>query len=195
MDDGSADASAAVVRRFGPRVRYERQAHAGAGAARNRGVGLARSSLLAFLDADDLWLPEKLALQTQALCAAPSLEAVFAHLEHFHSPDLPPQTAARLPCPEGSVPCGTAVAMLIRRAAFERVGGFDESGAIGEVVDWCMRARALDLAETTLPETLVRRRIHANNTSRLRASERGSYVGIIKAARDRRRSAEGSRTK
>jgi len=193
VDDGSTDDCAAVARCFAPRVRYERQAHAGIGAARNRGVRRAGSELLAFLDADDLWMPEKLRLQIQALQADSSIEAVFAHLEHFLSPDLPAERAARLSCPAAAMPCTTAVAMLIRRSAFERVGGYDESGAIGENLDWYWRARDLGLVERMLPETLVRRRIHASNMGLLRASERGSYVGIIKAALARRRAAERSR--
>ena len=187
VDDGSTDDSASVALAFGPRVRYERQDHAGAGAARNRGVRLACASLLAFLDADDLWVPDKLRLQTQALEAQPGLEAVFAHLEQFHSPELPAERVERLPIRKGPMPCTTAVAMLIRRAAFERVGGFDESGALGEVVDWYVRARAAGLVELMLPETLVRRRIHAGNTGLVRATERGGYVDLVKAALDRRR--------
>jgi len=192
VDDGSRDDSAAVVQALGAAVRYQRQEHAGAGAARNHGVRLARGEWLAFLDADDLWAPEKLALQVQALAAAPALEAVFAHAENFHSPDLPPELRQRLACPPGAMPCTTPSAMLIRRAAFERVGGFDESGALGEVVDWYVRARAQDLVEAVLPQTLVRRRIHAHNTGRLRAAERGSYVRIAKAALERRRAVEKS---
>ena len=195
VDDGSTDDSAAVARRFAPRVRYERQEHGGAGLARNRGVRMASAELLAFLDADDIWMPEKLALQAQALQATPRLEAVFAHLEHFLSPDLSADKAARLSCPSAAMPCTTAVAMLIRRAAFDRVGGFDESGAIGEVVDWYVRARAAGLVEHMLPETLVRRRIHAHNTGLVRAAERGRYVEIAKAALDRRRAAEKARNR
>lgn len=192
VDDGSTDDSAQIAETFAG-VGCVRQEHTGAGAARNRGVAEAKSSLLAFLDADDVWMPEKLALQVEALRETPALDAVFAHLEHFHSPDLPPEKAARLVCPERAMPCTTAVAMLIRRAAFARVGGFDESGAIGEVVDWYLRAQSLPLAELTLPETLVRRRIHAGNTGVLRSAEKNRYVGIVKAALDRRRAAAQSR--
>jgi hypothetical protein len=126
-------------------------------------------------------------LQVRALQATPSLEAVFAHLEHFHSPDLPADSASRLPCLEGAMPCPTAVAMLIRRAAFDRVGVFDEHGGIGEVVDWYLRARSSGLIESILPETL------AGNTSLIRASERSRYAGIVKAALDRRRAAAAGR--
>lgn len=190
VDDGSSDGSAAVARSFAPRVRCERQPHAGAGAARNRGVASTKAELLAFLDADDLWHPEKLALQVQALTETPRLEAVFVHLVNFLSPDLEQGRAASLVCPPDPIPCTTAVAMLIRRSAFTRIGGFDESGAIGEVVEWYARARSLGIVETMLPQTLVRRRIHANNTGITRVGERRRYVEIVKAALDRRRAAD-----
>lgn len=68
IDDGSTDASAEVARGFGPPVRVLAQANLGPAAARNLGVAHAAGDLLAFLDADDLWMPEKLAYQVQFLC-------------------------------------------------------------------------------------------------------------------------------
>lgn len=187
VDDGSTDGSAEVAASCGPEVRVLRRPHAGAGAARNHGVAMSRGDRLAFLDADDVWLPEKLALQDAALAADPSLAMVFAHLEHFHSPDLSPAMVRRFPCPPLPMPCTTAVAMLVRRDAFLRVGDFDESGELGEVIDWYARARALELPEATLSDTLVRRRIHAANTGVRRAADKSQYARIAKAALDRRR--------
>jgi len=67
VDDGSTDGSADVASRFASSVKYDLQPHAGPGAARNRGARLARGDYLAFLDADDLWLKEKLKLQMAAM--------------------------------------------------------------------------------------------------------------------------------
>jgi teichuronic acid biosynthesis glycosyltransferase TuaG len=62
VDDGSTDGTADVARGFSS-VRYVRGSHGGEAAARNRGLAEARSELVAFVDADDEWLPEKLARQ------------------------------------------------------------------------------------------------------------------------------------
>jgi glycosyltransferase involved in cell wall biosynthesis len=67
VDDGSDDETAAVVASMGGPVRYERVPHAGAAAARNRGLALAAGELIQFLDADDEIFPDKIRLQTELL--------------------------------------------------------------------------------------------------------------------------------
>jgi len=67
VDDGSTDNTAEVVARYAPKVKYLHQDNAGASVARNRGIEAATSRWMAFLDADDEWLPEKLRLQTEHL--------------------------------------------------------------------------------------------------------------------------------
>ena len=61
IDDGSTDGTKDVVRRFGERVRYFNQENQGVSAARNFGIHQSLGEYIAFLDSDDLWLPEKLA--------------------------------------------------------------------------------------------------------------------------------------
>jgi glycosyltransferase involved in cell wall biosynthesis len=73
VDDGSTDGTPAVVRTFGARVRCVTQPNAGLAAARNRGLAAATAELVAFLDADDLWLPEKIACQMERFRAHPEL--------------------------------------------------------------------------------------------------------------------------
>ncbi len=63
VDDGSTDNSAEVCAAFPAPVRYIRQQNAGVSAARNRGMREATGEFIALLDSDDLWLPEKLAVQ------------------------------------------------------------------------------------------------------------------------------------
>ncbi len=63
VDDGSIDNTAEALKPFYDRIRYFGQANAGPGPARNRGIELANNPLIAFLDSDDEWLPDKLYLQ------------------------------------------------------------------------------------------------------------------------------------
>jgi glycosyltransferase involved in cell wall biosynthesis len=73
VDDGSTDGTAAVVEAFGPPVHLLRLPHGGAGAARNAGFALARGPLVAFLDSDDEWFPDKVALQRSFLERRPDV--------------------------------------------------------------------------------------------------------------------------
>lgn len=67
VDDGSTDNTESEARKFGTQIKYIRRENAGASAARNVGIEAATSQWIAFLDADDEWLPEKLQLQTEHL--------------------------------------------------------------------------------------------------------------------------------
>jgi len=77
VDDGSSDATAQIVSRWSPEVRLVTGPRMGVCAARNRGVALARAELIAFLDHDDLFAPDKLARQAALLDSRPDLALVF----------------------------------------------------------------------------------------------------------------------
>ena len=76
VDDGSTDGSARVVARYRDRVRYIFKENGGPGSARNAGMAAARGDLIAFLDADDYWLPGFLEATTAFLASEPSVGAV-----------------------------------------------------------------------------------------------------------------------
>jgi len=76
IDDGSTDDTAQVVQQF-PSVRYIYQANRGLSAARNRGTAEASGKWIAFLDADDWWLPDKITLQLEAAAARPEAALIY----------------------------------------------------------------------------------------------------------------------
>ncbi len=86
IDDGSTDDSESVARSFGERVRYVRQANAGVSAARNHGARLASGTWLAFLDADDLYMPDRLAAHGRWIEREPDLDFLFGDQE-YRTPD------------------------------------------------------------------------------------------------------------
>jgi glycosyltransferase involved in cell wall biosynthesis len=86
IDDGSADDSAEVAAAFGDAVRYVRQANAGVSAARNHGARVATGNWLAFLDADDIYLPDRLAAHARWIEREPDIDFLFADQE-FRTPE------------------------------------------------------------------------------------------------------------
>jgi len=184
VDDGSEDATIEVAESFGALVTTVAQPRAGAAAARNRGVGLAGGEQLAFLDADDLWLADKLSLQLAALAQAPQLDLVFGHVEHFHSPELPAAERARIKLPLGATPGVCPGTMLIRRAAFDRVGGFATQWTGGEFVDWYARAVDSGTKSLMLPQVVMLRRLHIGQLAR---GPQSGYVRVLRGVLERRR--------
>ncbi len=145
VDDGSSDASPAILKTM-PDVRLLIQSNQGVSLARNRGAAAAQGDLLAFLDADDRWHPQKLDLQVKAWDDRPTAGIIgCAHtrdhtdLSQFYPPDQP------LPVKELSwydllVFCRfIPSAVLIPQAVFRASGGFDPRLRCGEDRDLWLR--------------------------------------------------------
>jgi len=190
VDDGSDDGSDDVARRY-PVVFERSPERTGIGAARNRATALARGDFLTFLDADDRFPPDKLAVQLAAFEADPDLDVVYGHVAEFVSPELDPQQAARIRPPVPRSPSHLSGVMLIRRAAFDRVGPWTEGLKVGTGVDWYMRSAEAGLRTAMLDQVLLERRIHDSNNGLREATHRAQYLSIVKEALDRRRSTEG----
>lgn len=191
VDDGSTDNSAAVAAAR-PGVTVLRKEHSGISDTLNRGIAAATGEWLAFLDADDVWTPEKTARQLELAAARPELDLIFGHVEQFHSPELPAEFCAGIYCPPGTQPGVLAGTMLARRESFLRVGLFNAQWAVGNFVDWYARAQEVGLRTEMLPELVLRRRLHRTNTGRVQPAARPDFARILKAALDRRR-AEGGK--
>jgi glycosyltransferase involved in cell wall biosynthesis len=184
VDDGSTDDSADVMRHFA--VSYIRQQHSGIAAARNTGVLAARGSLLAFLDADDLWTRDKLARQINLLAQSPEVQLVAGRVEQFYDEGY---TGARTPLPAQAGEAYTAGALLIRRRDFFRVGMFNTRLQVGEFIDWHSRAVSSGLREFCLDEVLLRRRIHGENSTLKQRHSQRDYLSVVKSHLDRKRRA------
>jgi glycosyltransferase involved in cell wall biosynthesis len=192
VDDGSTDGSATIARSFPEPVRYLRQKNAGPAAARNHGISEARGSYLGFLDADDLWLPEKLARQVAELERDRTLACSVCLIQNFWMPELASDADRWRDHPRGGpLPGYTSAGMLVRREALQRVGSFDASLGHGDATDWFLRARHAGLRDRLLPEVLVLRRLHSDNRSRTHAqASRHEFLHLLKRSLDRRRRAE-----
>jgi glycosyltransferase involved in cell wall biosynthesis len=190
VDDGSTDASSKIARAFGPPVRVLTQPNLGPAAARNLGVEHAGGDLLAFLDADDLWMPDKLARQQQALQADAVCEAVLGRAENFISPELDETQRALLARSATQTGHMLASTLLIRHTAFLRVGSFDVRWRHGDFIAWWAHATRLALHYTILPDLVLRRRLHIDNMTRREPLGRADYVRLLRADLAQRRAAE-----
>ncbi|MEP7313397.1 MAG: glycosyltransferase family A protein [Pseudomonadota bacterium] len=166
VDDGSTDTTADVAKRYAARVTYVHQANAGPGSARNHGIGLASGDYFAFLDADDLWHPEKLERQLRALEGNPAAGICLTFVQNFWVDELA-EERERLRDHDFSKPVLGYVCqcLLARRSVFDLVGGFNESFRIGEDTDWFLRVDQAGIVKQVLTDTLVRRRLHGQNLS------------------------------
>jgi glycosyltransferase involved in cell wall biosynthesis len=192
VDDGSTDDSAEVVRRYGEAVRYHRQENRGPAGACNTGLDLARGEFVAFLEQDDLWLPDKTRRQLQELETAPELAWCVGRIQNFWIPELQAEAARYRDHPVMQPVAGYVVqTLLARRGAFERVGRFQETLRFAFACDWFVRASEAGADGALVPEVLTRRRLHRHNFSRIhRAESRDQFLQVVKATLDRRRRAE-----
>jgi teichuronic acid biosynthesis glycosyltransferase TuaG len=205
VDDGSTDETAETLRPFGRCIRYIRQAHRGLAAARNMGIRVSRGRYLAFLDSDDLWLPDKTSMQIAQLDPNPAVGLVYCEAALFTeaSPtEIPHSYWAHHPSGRilpsllrhNVVPSPTP---MVRREMFDQVGLFDES--LGACEDWDMWIRIAQVSEFGyVDRVLAKYRLHSANMSldhermmrnRFRVLEKAfAAAGVSAEARRLRRS-------
>ena len=193
VDDGSTDNLADVVASYPRDIIFIRQENQGPAAARNTGIRRATGEWLAFIDADDVWHEEKLALQWDAFQRDPDLDYCLTHKRNFWEASMADEEA-RLRRENHpivhDIPAYTFQAMMLRKDTFERVGYLDENLRLGEDTDWLVRADDLDCRREVLPQVLIQRRLHETNISYHTNEESGrkDREALIMAAIARRKS-------
>jgi glycosyltransferase involved in cell wall biosynthesis len=170
VDDGSKDSTPMLRRGFadmlGPRFVDLETGGKGASAARNAGIAAARGEYIAFLDSDDLWLPEKLGIQLEAMQRCQGAGMCFTDFTGFDdagavfltghsiSPELDGNAYPALLYVEHN--CVTTPSVMVRRTVLDRAGGFDESMRLCEDIDlWTRIARIAPVIPIRIPLVLV----------------------------------------
>jgi glycosyltransferase involved in cell wall biosynthesis len=197
VDDGSTDRTLAIahgVAEKEPEVRVVSQENGGPSVARNTGISEATGELICFLDADDLWHPEKLLLHADRFRTNPALDHCVHHVQNFWDDDLASEAEALRDHARGKPVAGYVTpCLMVRRRAFERIGVFDSSLKHGDAADWFLRAREAGLVGELMPDVLTHRRMHAENRSRVNASRSlDEFFGILKRSVDRKRTLENA---
>ena len=159
VDDGSDDQTAKAASSQAIVSRVITAPHKGTAAALNRGVAESRGDLLAFIDADDLWTPDKLALQERAITGSEHGTVVLGMVESFLCPSVSRAAAKTLTFQKGRQLGWLSGAMLMHRETMARVGDFDESLRRGFFIDWVARAKGKGISFEMLDEVVLRRRI------------------------------------
>jgi hypothetical protein len=140
VDDGSTDGSAEVARAFLPRIRYVAQENRGLSAARNAGIRASRAPALAFLDADDRFLPDKLAASLALLAKRPEVGIVYSGVSYIDAAGAPLPDRGSIRRDGDLLPdllLGNLIhpnAAVVRRELVEAAGGFDET--LTSLEDW-----------------------------------------------------------
>jgi glycosyltransferase involved in cell wall biosynthesis len=172
VDDGSTDGSLEALQRLEPNLHVMRQEHAGPAAARNRAIEFSDSEFIAFMDADDLCSPERLAVQIASL-DKDRLDLVASELTFIDSNGN--TLEGRWVCPPhacndywGSLLernwAGTP-SVTVRRSAIVSIGGFDEEFTHAEDYDLWLRTARLFRVGYVFSQ-LIRVRRHGHNLSR-----------------------------
>jgi glycosyltransferase involved in cell wall biosynthesis len=176
VDDGSSDDSAAVVSRDFPQVRLLTQTNAGVAKARNTGIRAARGDWIAFVDADDLWLPGKLAAQFAAMARHPGCLMSYTAWQVWPSMEAEPspqwlnelqaqfdetsrwQGATGWLYPELLLDCVVWTStVLMHRQVLDQTGLFDTDLRIGEDYDlWLRCSRVTRIERVAHPYALYR---------------------------------------
>lgn len=177
VDDGSEDGTDVSLAGLDERLRYHRQANCGAAAARNVGIRLAGAPVVAFLDADNRWLPDHLEVALAILARYP--EAVLASTcPEFRIAGREQPQDARLidPLPTALL-CnsfGYVSCIAVRRDVLREVGGFDERLAVGEDDDLWLRLAMKGPFAVVRRRTILRR--HTRGGLRDRGRHSGTYT-------------------
>lgn len=194
VDGRSTDDTAAIAASY-PRVRFLQETGTGFASAWNDGIAAARGELIALLDSDDRWPPDKLAWQIEALRAAPDAMGAVGRVKYFLEPGEGMPFGFRPELLEGDHVAYMPGALLGRRRLFDAVGPFGTEWTIASDIDWFARLKDLGCPLVVLPRVVIHKRVHASNLSYTTARGRAVRDEVMRLLRDSiRRQRAGERS-
>jgi len=197
VDDGSSDGTPELAEGFGERVKVICQANAGPAAARNKGIAAANGEFIAFLDADDVWLPGKISSQVEYMRTHADTAVVYGVFSRWLSNPDGSFGSQPLPCDgDSEIALVTAhsgwiytkllfdnivhiITAMVRRSVVDRLGGFDETLATGEDYDFWLRMSRHFRADK-LNRVLACYRIHASSITKVPRAANNEYEVLKK---------------
>jgi glycosyltransferase involved in cell wall biosynthesis len=167
VDDGSRDGTASVVQGYRGSVKYLRQENRGEPAARNLGIRNARGSYIAFLDGDDLWTPDKLAVQMEYFDKNQSCDLVYSDMKTFDDEGVIEESVKKrfnIIFPRGNIfrqlfreTLFGSGSVVLRKRCFETIGFFDETLLVGSDYEmWLRIARRFEVGYIDRPLLMYR---------------------------------------
>lgn len=191
IDDGSTDNTSHIARQFMARhlLHYVYQDNQGLAASRNKGISISKGELIAFIDADDIWVENKLEFQVKILRKDPRIEMVSGKVKQFVSPEIPVEEHSAYHFHLSEIQTNQMGAALVRKSAFVKYGLFDPTFRIAQDMNWVLQAKIKGLKIEPLPQLVFYRRLHQSNMGRIFSDENyKTRFKILKHAIDQRRS-------
>ncbi len=202
VDDGSTDETEEIVRALPGSIIYHKQQNQGPSAARNTGIERASGDWIAFLDADDQWVPNKIALQKQILAAHPQLKLIAGDMAEIDIDDkitvksvlakhqlfnyfdrlagCPIPNALANLVEKNFIPTGT---VLVDRATIISAGQFNPEIRFGEDLEIWAKIAAVH-AISCVPEVLMLRRQHGNNATQANRPMLADLIKVMNSIRE-----------
>ena len=191
VNDGSTDNSENIIKLYN--IRYLKQENMGVAVARNNGIKLSKGEFLAFLDQDDVWLPEKLSLQFNQFINQKNLGYLLSHqILHLENGFAKPHwlKSEQLNQPIiGYLPS----TLMVRTEIFKKIGYFNDKFDIGSDSEWFFRAKELNIEMKIMPEVLVKRLIHSSNQSHSVGNSHMELLRIVKQTLTKKRQRSNDR--
>lgn len=188
VNDGSTDNSSAIIKDYliDPRIRYIDQQNTGVAAARNAGISIASGELIALLDQDDIWLPDKLILQVMFMKENPDVGLVHTYARYIN------ESSEFMDCREIGGDCYVgwctdkllmgngllALTVLMKSSLLKQCGGFTQSRAPAD--DWDLWLRISRLASFGfIADVCAHYRLHGRNESRHLLKMKRAEISVL----------------